>query len=524
MTNPTTLLRTLLIYAICIPVALMLGYVLATPVQRSTFSMVGVVLIVLTTPWLLKYHHPLMLLGWNSTMIIFFLPGAPGVWLPLVAMSLMISIVHRTIDHNYKMISVPSITWPLVLMGAVVLMTAEARGGIKFRSMGGDVYGGKSYILVLAAIAGYFALSYQRIPREKAKLYLALFFLGGMSTIIGDALYFQTKALYWLYYFFPPNMGLYGGGQDIMKGSVARFTGLTAASLVIIYYMLAKYGVRGIFMSQKPLRTMIFGALCVASLLGGFRSKLIILAMVFALQFYLEGMHRTRLLPALLFMMLLIPVMTLPMLSKMPYSIQRTFSFLPVKVKAQIREDADASTEWRLKLWNSVLPQVPQYLLLGKGYTFTPGDFDFSVNNLLGTMQAFSEDQSWAALVGDYHNGPLSVTIPFGIWGDLAFTWFIISSIRLLYRNYKYGDPELEIPNKLLFSLFVVKAISFVFIFGALTIDTVIFVGYVGLSVSLNGGMCGPAPETATKPETGRTMNALQPAFRPQFEGSRLRR
>ena len=38
-----------------------------------------------------------------------------------------------------------------------------------------------------------------------------------------------------------------------------------------------------------------------------------------------------------------------------------------------------------------------------------------------------------AAMAGDYHNGPLSVLIPFGIWGLAAFVWLLVAGARFLY-------------------------------------------------------------------------------------------
>ena len=94
------------------------------------------------------------------------------------------------------------------------------------------------------------------------------------------------------------------------------------------------------------------------------------------------------------------------------------------------------------------------------------------------------------ALSGDYHNGPLSVILPFGIWGAIAFVWFLIAGIWALNRNRHYGDPALRTVNTFLFTSFVAKIISFIFIFGALSSDMAAFAGLLGLSISLNGGVC----------------------------------
>jgi len=94
-----------------------------------------------------------------------------------------------------------------------------------------------------------------------------------------------------------------------------------------------------------------------------------------------------------------------------------------------------------------------------------------------------------AAFAGDYHSGPLSVIIPFGIFGAAGFVWFLIAGGRVLYLNHRYGDPSLKLINACLFAYFLCRVISFFFIFGALYYDLYFFTGTVGLSLSLNGGV-----------------------------------
>jgi len=511
MINPSALLRTIVVFAICLPVAIFLGYIIAGPFDYTFVGVVGTVVLILIAPLLLRYHYALLVLGWNCAMIVFFLPGAPGVWMPLVAVSLVLSVVRRTIDSRYRFISVPSMTWPLVVLAVLVLVTAEATGGIGLRSLGGAVYGGRRYILMLVGILGYFALTAQRIPREQAGIYITLFFLGGITIVIGDTLYFQSRALEFIYWFFPPTMSLLGGGVDTITGGAMRFMGLGMACQVLGYLMLARLGIRSIFTPHRPWRFALFALLAGMSLVGGYRSYLIMFVLMFCVQFYLEGAHRTRLLPVLLGGLLLFGIVSLPFLRQFPLSIQRSLAFLPLPVDAGVRANAEASSEWRINIWKAVLPQVPQYLLLGKGLAMTHEELDYSVEQQSGAMRAVSADQDALAVSGDYHNGPLSVIIQFGIWGVVVFLWLIGAGIRVLYRNYRYGDPELRIVNSCLLALFVAKVLVFLFVYGGASGDVQIFVGYVGLGVSLNGGMAKPVPEPVPEPAQASGLPDLLP-------------
>jgi hypothetical protein len=93
------------------------------------------------------------------------------------------------------------------------------------------------------------------------------------------------------------------------------------------------------------------------------------------------------------------------------------------------------------------------------------------------------------------HNGPLSIILPFGIWGVLAWLWFWAGGFYVLRRNYTYGDPDLKNYNRYLLAAFVSGCIFFTLIFGVMeSIGT--FCGFIGLSVALNHGVRGPARQT----------------------------
>ncbi len=153
--------------------------------------------------------------------------------------------------------------------------------------------------------------------------------------------------------------------------------------------------------------------------------------------------------------------------------------------------DAQASSEWRIRMWKNVLPEIPQNLFVGKGYLFS------STDDWMYQFKGGEEGARGSELVGDYHNGPLSVILPFGLPGVLTFCWFLFACGRALYRNYKFSIPEYRIINTFLFAYFVARVIFFFAVFGSLYSDLAMFTGIVGLSVSLNGGVSQPEAEPA---------------------------
>jgi hypothetical protein len=202
---------------------------------------------------------------------------------------------------------------------------------------------------------------------------------------------------------------------------------------------------------------------------------------------------RSRLLPLVLLVFHLIGCLLFSYVDRLPFNIQRTLTIVPgLHVNEEAVRSAEDSSGWRLDMWRHVLPEVPKYLLLGKGFALTAADIRENIGGGPNSVTQFSSEGS--AKAGDFHNGPLSLLIPFGIWGFIAYTWFLLASNKVLNRNHKYGHPHLQTINTLLFALFVVKTLFFYIIFGSSFSDIMNFAGLVGLGVALNGGVVLPSP------------------------------
>jgi hypothetical protein len=224
-----------------------------------------------------------------------------------------------------------------------------------------------------------------------------------------------------------------------------------------------------------------------------------VFSLIFMLLFFLEGLHRTRWLVISIAGIIFLCAVSLPLVSKMPYSVQRSLSILPIKVDPVARADAQDSSRWRVEMWKIVSSQIPQYFWKGKGYAIDPTDLYLTELRGLYGLAGPSEG---AILAGDYHSGPLSLIIPFGIFGVIGFVWFMVAGLHALYCNYRYGDPGLRRINAFLLVYFSTKAIFFFLVYGSLHSDLFAFVGLLGLSISLNGGVKKPAARTQFQPET----------------------
>jgi hypothetical protein len=283
---------------------------------------------------------------------------------------------------------------------------------------------------------------------------------------------------------------------------------------------MARYGIRGIFFSGRLWLLGIYFLSFSLIFLGGFRSTLFMTGAVFTFQFFLEGLHRTKFLPVVLWIGIMASVALVPLASKLPYTFQRALAFLPIQLDPAAKRDAQGSWEWRVEMWKALLPQIPQHLLLGKGLAITPEDYNEMMTTPLSVAaEQFDPSQQNLALSYDYHNGPLSVVIPFGIWGCLTVLWFFVAGLRVVYCNFRYGDPTLQTFNIFLFVGFLVCVIQFIFIGGGVCTDMAKFAGFLGLSVALNGGVCRPVPQPVPARETFLHSRGVLPRLpsRPAF-------
>jgi len=280
-----------------------------------------------------------------------------------------------------------------------------------------------------------------------------------------------------------------------LDNSMVRISGLVGVSHALSGFLLARYGIQGLLDFSRPWRGAFLLGSVGLSLFAGFRSSLVLFCLMFTLLFFVEGLWKTRFLFLMAALLAIGGAVTVLCVDRLPLSVQRTLSFLPIKIDPRTREAAQNSTDWRLEMWQSVLPEVPRYLFKGKGYALNPQE-----------ILMIEDARNWgvgrqtegAEMAGDYHNGPLSVVIPFGLYGVVALLWFWAVALRVLYRNYRYGDPTLRRLNGYLFAVFMARIVFFLFVYGAFYAEFFYFTGLVGLSVALNRGEARPESDVGS--------------------------
>ena len=227
MNNSAALLRTLIIYAVCVPLAIVVGYMavsLGNSPSYSNFTMFGVLALVLIAPILLRWHHPLLVLSWNLPLTIFFLPGNPPAYLPMLVLSLGISVLQRAMNRNMRFIPAPQITLPLLCLTLVALVTAKLTGRHRFARAGGTGHGRQKIRLAAGGNFGFFCAHRAADSAPSGPDFTwPCSFWGDASMSLGDLISFIPRSFYFIFLFFPADSYTYTGSK---ARSSMRFAGV----------------------------------------------------------------------------------------------------------------------------------------------------------------------------------------------------------------------------------------------------------------------------------------------------------
>lgn len=495
MQDATTSLKNGLLHAGSMVAAVVVGYAGATYFRTGSLLFIAGCLGILLLPVMLRYRNEFLVASWKASIVVFFLPGDLPLWCFMAAMAVGFAILDRAMTAKWSYFHDPPMTWSLIALTVVIVITAKLTGGIGMRSLGGSSYGGKRYLILICAILGYFALCSFRMNEAQKRLLPRIFFLSGLTSVVNYIVFALGPSFYFLFAFFPPEyMGLtsMASGGELTAGGVSRLAGLANCATAVCFTAQLHWGVGGLMDYRKPWRAALYLAFLALGMFSGFRSVVGMIGLVFIFQFIMEGRWRSRSMLVLLSAGAIGYLALLASIQFMPLAVQRAVSFLPgMSVHAFAESDARASSDWRFEMWKTMVPELPKYFILGKGYGIDPVDMYFAEQEMIRGMADSYEPHM---ISGDYHSGPLSVYVPFGIFGVLAFLAVIASGWRVLYLNFFHGDPSLRLFNSFFLAFYTLRVFSFLLVFGALNSDLYEFLGLVGLSIAVNHGVARRSP------------------------------
>ncbi len=143
---------------------------------------------------------------------------------------------------------------------------------------------------------GYYALKAGSIPIAKGRRMAGLFFVSGATYILSNITFSLGPAFYFMYYVVPSGFAVDQAASDYGLSNATN-PGPGPGFMAVLCFLLAEFGIRGLFSVVKPWRLGFLIITVVGSLFAGFRSIVALIFLILFFQFYFEGFLRTRLLP-----------------------------------------------------------------------------------------------------------------------------------------------------------------------------------------------------------------------------------
>jgi hypothetical protein len=263
----------------------------------------------------------------------------------------------------------------------------------------------------------------------------------------------------------------------------------------------------------KSLLSYLSGVVMV--MLSGFRDALILVILMTGTSVFLR--EKTTGFLKMVFLGGFILVMTVAASYggvHLPFTFQRTLSFLPGKWDENAVLSAKDSSEWRFKMWETVLTS-DRYIrnkVFGDGFGLLRRDFEIQASAIQSGGQAYGGDmaaQEAFMINGDFHSGPVSSIRFVGIVGLLLFIALMFMTSRYAYLIIRktWGSPFQTCALFLGIPL-IFQPLFFVFVFGDFRMDMVnqlysvgvlkmLDVSFVGWFSRASGGMFSAGAPTS---------------------------
>ncbi|MDW7981020.1 MAG: hypothetical protein RMH97_10680, partial [Verrucomicrobiales bacterium] len=110
MAGAFTVSRSQAIFGLCIPLAILVGYLLARPYESTTLAVLVFLFAVIFCPLAIRWYHPALLITWNAAITPFFLIGWVHLWTALAIVGLAVALANRAVDPERRFLNAPGVT------------------------------------------------------------------------------------------------------------------------------------------------------------------------------------------------------------------------------------------------------------------------------------------------------------------------------------------------------------------------------------------------------------------------------
>jgi hypothetical protein len=327
------------------------------------------------------------------------------------------------------------------LIATCVLQT-YIRNPVGLNIIGGESVGAKPYVLFGAALVTSVLLSTYKISPTDLKWILRL-------SIIGGILNFTLLAIGTLV----PRLGVWygavGGGEVNSTGQQTGAYGAEGATRIVFVRDFGRNLSLWIGSFKSPIRAcfhpvsaplVLISLACAA--FSGYRSEVAAVGFTYLVAISYRGGMVAVVVSCLSLAMGIVMLSVINLATPLPVNIQRSLSFLPGTWDQALTEDAEQSTEWRVKMWEEALLTDfwIKNKLLGDGLGMTRQEYNFirsfgdkQISGGVGSGD-ISQQQEFFMASGAYHSGPVSTIRAIGYAGLLIL---LIAQIRLAVHAHR---------------------------------------------------------------------------------------
>lgn len=437
--------------------------------------------------------------GLNGQISALPLPFSVRQLVILLASVLFISgLIFKTGRHKAIFESIDLWIW----INLFWLATTFSRNPVGVAALGGsERVGGKAYLDVLLGVMAYLMISRFRISEKDAnRLPILILSIAAFTSFAGAVGLFAPGVGNLLSYFYSDfGSGTFSDEVDsTISAGATRFGFLLAIGLQLPLYIVCKTNPIKLILPHNIWRLLVYIIGIIMLFLTGFRNGVIQIFIITVVAALLRekwaGVAKIMLATC---SVALISILISYTSIQLPYSFQRTLSFLPGNWDQEAVRDAKGSSEWRFEMWKIVLT-TDKYIhnkMLGDGFGFLRADFEIAVDAMMRGTQAYEGEnaaQETFMIDGDVHSGPVSSIRFVGYIGLVLFLPLLFMQAAYSYRviNASRGTPYemlslyLGIPSMTL-------PLIFIFVFGDFRTDFVIILFNVGMMKMIRSSVEG---------------------------------
>jgi len=437
------------------------------------------------------------------------LPGLPGQMklFDVFALALIgIFILSATLRKaGRKQIPFSKLDWVVLAFCAWILFVGFVRG-LGFLAFGGDKIGGFLYIRLLLAASLVITLPRIGLPPGNWRSVILIAGLLAPASLIADLLVMKGWGFTLVRTFVQT-----GQSEDVLEtaedSDPAGMNRLFSAGLAangMLLALLCLVPMRKFFRPGGIFWVTLFASIFALSLLSGFRMMTFSLVAIAALALYFQkGFTAPRM--ATLFIAGCAGLLFVYLFaSHLPNSAQRAISWLPgIQVSNIAMGDATQTVEWRLQVWHEALRYVPDYWLIGKGFSYDKLDYIYALQSLDTTR--------WALVTGSYHNGWLSMLLCTGVVGTILCLILLVAPMILHWKRQRanWNNPFFQHIHGVFLAALVTTVAAFAVIYGEVHTSFPVLFFYWAMMEMLSRADADAEPASPSEYEPSETFESV---------------